>query len=349
MQYKGFYFSCIFVGIGCSETSIIEEKPPATKTCEAEIINTTPYPESVDMYYRAKIEVELSQPDPEASITLTDNNGENVSGSMTFADKVIGFQPDLPLQPSHSYLAKLQYCGSAEPVEIPFTTSMLGTPLDGGNELLVGRTYSVDLASGNVLAPLGVGDILQGILQNTFLISVRDQYDDRLDVRFALSKANSLEQDFCVPTLEQFPLIDLSDSPHFVLDYRNIPIIVSRYAVTIYDFKASGTVAPDASYFGWIEADGVIDGRELYPVLQGFGLNVANEEDFCTLLESVGHVCQECPLDDRPYCLPIKLDQVEATEESLDIFPVCQSKCHALCDDNEETCTDPQQQTDVCD
>ena len=349
MQYQGFYFSCVLVGIGCAETGIIEEKIPETETCAAEIINTTPYPESVDMYYRAKIEVELSQPDPAASITLTDETGANVSGSITFSDKIIGFQPDLPLQPSHSYLAKLQYCGSTDPVEIPFTTSLLGTPLDGGNELLVGRKYSVDLASGNVLAPLGVGDMLQGILQNTFLISVRDHYDDKLDVRFALSKPNSLEQDFCVPTLEQFPLIDLSDSPHFILDYRNIPIIVSTFAVTIYDFKASGTVAPDASYFGWIEASGVLDGRELYPVLQNFGLNVNNEEEFCALLENFGHLCQECPLDDRSYCMPIKLDQVEAVEESIEIYPVCESKCHTLCDDNTQTCTDPQQQTATCD
>ena len=135
------------LGIGCGTVIGMSEKESLSTetedgtTCSATILNTTPYPDAIDMYYRNAIEVTLSDMDTEASIQLFDEDGEEVNGESVWVDNTLQFAPDSPLHPSHSYVANINYCGSVDPVALSFRTSNLGLPLEEGNEVLTGKTF----------------------------------------------------------------------------------------------------------------------------------------------------------------------------------------------------------------
>ena len=167
---------CLFLlmGLGCDvvigtggSDELVEQ---TAKECSATILGTSPYPQAIDMYYRNPIIVSLSEEDSSASVQVFDESGLAVDGSQRWEGNDLIFTPSEPLLPSQSYAASIEYCGSQQPVDIDFRTSWLGESLTGGNDSLIGKTFSVDLSSGNVVYPTGVGDLLKNLLQNTFLI-----------------------------------------------------------------------------------------------------------------------------------------------------------------------------------
>ena len=63
----------------------------------------------------------------------------------------ITFTPDAPLTSGGAYTATVDYC--AGPATFDFTVSSLGAPLSAD---ITGKTYAVDLASGNFVEPAGL-------------------------------------------------------------------------------------------------------------------------------------------------------------------------------------------------
>ncbi|MEC7984582.1 MAG: hypothetical protein VX278_05430 [Myxococcota bacterium] len=339
--------------LACSDGIIKPQSPEALPSqsdgvCDISIKNTSPYPQDTTMYYRDAIEVEFSKRDASASISLTDADGVDIAGEQVLSESTLRFIPSTPLRFKESYTAYIQYCGSEEPVALPFETSALGEPLIEGNHALVGSTYAVNLASGRILEPVGVGEVLRGILQNTFLVQIQDVVNDQLYVRSALSVADSIEQNYCVSTIEDFPAADFSEAPYFSLAAQDIDIEIGGYQSTIYNLSLSGVFASDASFFTEIAGAGDFDGRELYPIMGDFGFDVNSGSEFCTLLETFNVSCTPCPTDGESYCLHLVLDQLEANIEALDIDPVCEGNCHEQCVENTPTCTVPQEQYATC-
>ena len=121
--------------------------------CGVEISGSTPFPEAIDMYYLSEVSVTLSAEDETAVLSLVDASGTAVEGSASNEGISLVFQPLSPLAPLTDYIARVQYCGNEEPVEIPFRTSELGAPLAGGNSDLLHKTFAVDLRSGLILEP----------------------------------------------------------------------------------------------------------------------------------------------------------------------------------------------------
>lgn len=317
--------------------------------CSATIESTYPLPNSENVYYRDNLSFSFSEKISDAEVTLTDASGTSISGEIAQDDTSIIFTPSSPLQPSTSYQAALSYCGSADPVLIEFKTTDLGTPLANGNSDLLSKTYAVDLESGEILEPAGVGELLRAFLSNTFLIHVVETTDSSISVRSALSADDSVEQDFCVSTLEEFPVIDMTQSPYFSLANDTLQLNVSAYNVKIYQFQVLGTFASDASSFQQAYITGELDAREAYTLLTDFGIAAENEDDVCGLLQNFGAECIECSSDGAPYCLRIVIDDIVANAVDEIIYPVCQGDCHERCELNLETCTEPQAQNDTCD
>jgi hypothetical protein len=340
-------FSVYFATSLLFSCSHLNDKPSEESVCSTEISSTVPYPNSQDMYYRGVIEAFLTEEDTQAAISLYDDDGNTVLGATTLQSNVLSFTPNEPLIPSHNYVAVIEYCGSIEPVELPFTTSSLGTPLQGGNEILRDKTFSVDLSSGVMFSPDKVGEVLRGLLQNTFLISVSDIIGDEVQIRLALSEAESIEQNFCVPTIEDFPYIDISEAPYFSLRKSNIPINIANYDFTLYSLEASGTIFSDGSSFDQIIAQGTLDLREIYPIFQDIGITSNSVDEFCAVLDGLGSECEICDLDSEPYCLSIGVKELYAGILGNDLYPVCEANCHEFCPENSDTCTE-QQITDEC-
>lgn len=333
----------VVIGTGGSD----ELSQQVTKECSATILSTSPYPQSIDMYYRNTIVVSLSEKDSTASVQLFDDSQGAVDGAQRWEGNDLIFTPSEPLLPSRSYSASIEYCGSQQPVDIEFRTSWLGEPLTDGNEMLIGKTFSVDLSSGTVVYPTGVGDLLKNLLQNTFLIQGKDADATSVDLRLALSMANSVEQNFCVPTIDDFPALDLSAAPYFSVKDSGILIQIGGYEMTLYDFSVSGTIAPDASLFDWLNVKGKLDLREIYPIVSDFNFEFADAEEFCSLMDEFDVPCEPCPSDNKEYCLPLNIEQLTATEINQYIDPVCGINCHEFCEDNSSVCTNPQVD-DVC-
>lgn len=324
------------------------QEDTAFSACSATIESTHPFINAADMYYRDRIKVDFSEEITSATLTLTDSSQALVSGLATMEGTQLIFTPDEPLAPSSSYRAFVEYCGSEEPVTIDFTTSSLGTPLTNGNVDLLEKTFAVDLESGVVLEPAGVGELLRSFLSNTFLINVFETTPTTISVLSALSYANSFDQNFCVPTLNDFPLIDVSQTPFFSLDTDSLQLNVAAYNTKVYNFRVEGTFASDASFFGQAYVSGEFDAREAYTLLNDFGFAAENEDDVCSLLEGLGASCIECSSDGAPYCIRIVIDDLIANAIEEDIIPVCDVNCHVLCEENLETCDQPQEENTEC-
>ena len=330
------------------DSNLINEKNDGQdgETCGTSIVETIPYPDSVDVYYRSFIQFELSEEDPNAHIILT-SNGETVDGDVTLNNQLVTFQPSTPLLPNTRYSASISYCGSREPVSVSFSTSNLGTEVEGGIAALQDRSYAVDLNFGKVIQPTGLGDFLQTLLENQFLFDVQTIMSDKAAVRMALSKPESTEQNFCVPTIEEFPIVDLSQTPFFTLYGDTIPLIIAEYQLNLYDFETSGTVNEQATKFEKMYAQGTLDLREVFPIVQDFNINADNVDDFVSYLTQLDVEIISCR-DEEAYCMVILVDDLFANQITERVKPVCVSNCHAQCETNLETCTIPQEEEEEC-
>jgi hypothetical protein len=114
--------------------------------------------------------------------------------------------------------------------------------------------------------------------------------------------ADSLEQNFCVPTIDDFPSVDISMSPYFTIENQDVLVRFASHQMTLFDFSVSGTIAPDASYFGWIKAEGTVDIREVHPIANDFRMDISDTDEFCTILAEYDVAC---PSDLEEFCLPL--------------------------------------------
>lgn len=327
------------------ESSVYDSDEKNT-LCNISILETVPYPGSINAYYRNPIEVVLSDLDPTATVTVSTSQTE-VLGQVVREENTIIFQPDVPLQPSTQYQISVSYCGSEEPAKIDFSTSDVGSPLSGGTTILEDRSYMVDLSQGTVIEPLGIGDFLQTLLNNKFLIDVQHVNPTQAYVRMALSKINTTQQNHCVPTIEDFPIVELEQAPYFTLSGTNIPIVIDQYQMLLYEFSTSGTINPQATEFVEMDAYGVLDLREVFPILQDFNLNAETVDDFVAYLEDLNVSITSCS-DAQNYCMTILMSDLKALEIPQDVTAVCEPNCHTECETQNQTCDTPQELDGTC-
>ena len=321
-------------------STVTDDTSSTTEGCGVEIDSTYPVLNAADMYYLGNLVVELSDPDETASLTLIDDAGAEVAGTTSVDDDTLTFDPTDPLSPSASYTLKVSYC--AGEADVAFSTSSLGTPLGSGDEAVVGKTYALDISSGTFVEPAGVGDLIGGLLENKILIGVVSTENSEMQIRGAIGDGSSINQDFCSPTLEDFPAADFSTSPYFEIPKGDVTLSVAGFTATIFGLSVSGTFADDASYFGGATLQGALDAREILPLLGDAGLDAETPEDVCNLLLGFGVQCVPCDADDQPFCVNLVVERLVADETGTPLTLVCESDCHETCSDNAEECTEPQ-------
>jgi hypothetical protein len=321
-----------------TDTSSVTDTATTTEGCGVEIDDTYPVLNAADVYYLSNLVVELSDPDDTATLTLLDGSGAEVAGTVSVDDDTLIFDPTDALAPSTSYTLQVTYCsGSAD---IAFTTSALGSALEGGNESIVGKTYALDISSGTFVEPAGVGDLIGGLLENNILIGVKSIENDQMAIRGAISVASTTDQDYCTSTLEDFPAADFSTSPYFEIPKEDVTLSVAGFTATIFGLAVTGTFAPDGSYFGGASLEGELDARQILPLLGDAGLDAETPEDVCGLLLGFGVQCVECQSDSEPLCVRLVVDRLVAEETGNELGLVCDSECHASCATS--TCAEPQ-------
>ncbi len=328
--------------LGCNGDKDATDDTGTDLGCEVEIRETFPAADSPDHYNRGLIEFHLNKADETAVASL-----EGVAGTSSLNDRndIVTFTPDAPLAASSSYTATLEYCtGSAS---ISFSTSDLGADLES-NDVINGAVYSLDLASGRVVVPEGVGAVLQEYLEFELLLSPTEITDATINVRAGLAdETDPTHQSWCDPTIP-FPEGAL-DGSYFQIGPQSTTIAVADYEVTIDDLLISGTFASDGSYFGGAVFAGEVDTRPLVPLL------FEGDDDpnaICSFLTGFGVTCVDCNDDPTtPYCLQIRaIDLVgEGVDGATPLEEVSMEDCHESCEDSwqrDEATGDPIEDVD---
>ncbi|MFN7142401.1 MAG: Ig-like domain-containing protein [Myxococcota bacterium] len=289
-----------------------------TNGCDVIVDSTLPASGAIDADYRAAIEFHLSDADPTATVS------SSIAGTTTLADdnETVIFTPSAPLAPSTDYTVTLEYCGGT--VDLGFKTSSLGTPLPDTN-VLVGKTFALDLAGARIVEPAGIGSVLSSYLTQDILVGVDTVSATEINMTGAIGKedASPPAQDFCTPTID-FPVADFDEQPFFQIGPQTTTLSVAGYSIEIGNLEITGTFASDASYFGGGTLSGTIDTRPLAPLLDDSG----DEGAICDLAVSFGAVCEACPSDGEPFCLTLVADQIVAVEvEGTSLSEVAGSDC----------------------
>ena len=313
-------FACS--GDKATDTASVSDTATTQEGCGIEIDESYPALNAADVYYLSDLSVELSDPDETAALTLTDASGADVAGTVTVDDDTLTFSPTASLAPSTSYNLNVDYCGSEEPAVIPFTTSALGTALEGGDDVIAGRTYALDISSGTFVEPAGVGDLIGGLLENNILIGVKSVEDSQMNIRGAISVAATTEQDLCTETLEEFPAADFSAAPYFEIPEEDVTLSVAGFTATIYGLAVTGTFSSDGTYFGGGTLQGELDARQILPLLGDAGLDAETPEEVCGLLLGFGVQCVTCQSDSEPLCVRLVVERLTADETGVELLPI---------------------------
>ncbi len=308
--------------------------------CWTEVADSYPEDGAADWYYRSPLEVYLSEPDPTATVTL-EQDGTPVSGTVEVDDdgQQLRFTPDALLSPSTAYTLAVTVCGGDVASSLSFTTSDLGTPLACD---LDDHAYVLDHAGGRYVEPRALAELLFESLEDNLIVGLTGNAAGGVDAQAARSDGWGGRQDYCLPS------IDLTTSswtdPTFVLDPVDVVLPMAGLLVPVEDLTIAGSVAADCSRVGGVSWTGALDARALGPLL-GELLGSEDPDEICVLFESFGVECAACTDDGAPYCVPVKVTDIEGEDLGVGLSCVSEVDCHPGCPTT--TCEDPS--VGVCD
>lgn len=293
--------------------------------CEVTASPLSPVDGQADFYYRAALTMQLSAADPTASIAVLDSTGAAVAGTTTVdaATNIASFTPAAPLMPSSAYTLTLSWChGEAT---ISFSTSAYGSALTAD---LAGKTYAVDPASGQFVAPAGAGAILGGLLSGKVLLGITSQ-TTTINMIGALSQVTSDLQDTCDRTAE-IPPVDFSGSPYFHLAPGDVTLSIAGTEFQIGMMSMSGTFSSDGTSFAGGTLSGELDARGLAPLVTE-QLGETSPDALCDLLLGLDVPCEACVADGAVYCLNVLIEDIGADETGETIGAITEADCNETC------------------
>ncbi len=312
------------VAAGCSGKDA-DSGAAADEGCGLTIDTTYPENNATDFYYRGAIEFYLSDADPTATASV---EGVDGTSSLNEDEDVVTFTPSSPLAPSTTYTATLASCNS-EDASITFTTSELGGAVDPSG--LVGNSYALDLKTGRIVIPEGVGTVLEAYLDYTIFLGVTSADSSSLQIMGAVaSEDDPTMQDYCTPTLD-FPEANFAEAPYFQIGPETTTLSVAGYSITIDDLLVSGDFAPSGEWVGGATLAGSIDTRPLVSLLDDDP--EADDNTVCELVAGFGVDCITCS-DGQPYCLELLVDSLVAEQQTgLTLDYIEYEDCHEQCPD----------------
>ena len=153
--------------LGCPTAApVTTEEPQCPRPVDA-----SPAPSGAEVFAKDVFVTWDDVPEDPSLLVLID--GAELAGTVTTEDegRTLRWTPETPLPPvTQVDVAAAQSC--ADEVAFGFTTGRWGLPLDD-SEALPDATFHLDIGSGSVVAPEGVGPIVQALLrEDTLLLSV---------------------------------------------------------------------------------------------------------------------------------------------------------------------------------
>ncbi len=269
-------------------------------------------------------------PSDSVTFSLTDEgSGSNVSGttSMSANGRSFFFDPDSALDPSWPYSFSVDWgCGAAGPIS--FTTGSFGEEITDPTEL-IGRSWSVDFASGLWVEPPGIGSLLASQVEGLELVfSVLPQSDfsmspGELHLAGSLTDAGGASQDLCERSLDftfgDDGIYGTADdvpaafwNPDVVAEIGTFDMATPTALLTLHEVVVTGTWSAELEATAGGQVVGILDTRPLAALLDVDG----DEGALCELVvETVGVPCIQCGLPDPgPFCLQFQVTDLSSQE-----------------------------------
>jgi hypothetical protein len=339
---SGFFFGC-----NADFQSTVDEDKALVAEDACESIARTLSPASAGLtnfFYRDDIVFSVTDGADTATISLTDSSGVSIEGETWVDDRVaadeplrVVFTPTDALHANTAYSATLAYCAGNPTVD--FTTSELGTPIDG-LERISGAVFSMDMSAAKVVQPSGVAQVLLTLLDNDLALRVDGATDDTLDIAVASVRVDDGLQDTCTPTLDFSMPGNFAQAPAFEVGPIDVPFDLAGNTVMLYDAHSSATFASNGTHFAGGRMSGAVDARDVVVALAGQGvLPSENPEALCDLLGDHSLGCSPCR-DGEEYCLYLEVADIQGEKTEVYIEDIDSVDCHADCEDSceNETC-----------
>jgi hypothetical protein len=283
-------------------------------------------------YYRDPLLVQLSDPDPTATLSLRGSDGEPLTGIVDIDDRVARFTPDQPLAPDTELVATFTWCGGA--TDVVFHTSSIGQPTADCAE---GGAWVLALAEGQIQAPGSLTPYVLGALEENLVIGMVTVDGGAATMRLAWSRGTGGAQDFCRATTE-VDTVAWSD-PHFETAPHDLVVPDEDGDIVLASSVFTGDLSADCATTGGVRLETQLDARHL-----GTRWNEALETDdpdqICVAFSGFGVDCGPCLTDGEPLCVDLRLVGIpgDATAEGLECVP--EDDCHRLCPTNRSDCDD---------
>lgn len=176
-------------------------------------------------------------------------------------------------------------------------------PVDAAVE---GRTWIADLAAATFTEPEGLGAFLALMDSTAVLFHVEAEYDQRLDLIFALTGADG-HQDVCQPVLD-FSGADFGGNPWVFVDRTDVDLRINGETVELMDAQLELRIQTYGQGFqqGWMVSE--VDGRQLDTAL---GDRI--DSTVCDILDALGTECHACS-DGDPSCFYIRIEDIEGSD-----------------------------------
>jgi hypothetical protein len=174
---------------------------------------------------------------------------------------------------------------------------------------LVGNVYELDLPNAEFTEPPAVGALLGSYLSSPLLASVAAVTPDELTLIVAQGywDEDGIPHQDMFTGIYDFPPADFAGAPFFAADTDYIDIIYQSGAtsanIPMHGMHLEGTFAPDGSAIGGAWIGGLVDTRNLGPLLD---IGDSGEEDVvCEYLSVFGLSCEDCG-DGTELCLYVE-------------------------------------------
>ncbi len=307
--------------------SIDEEDTAVPDTdilCDFSISETKPINGDNDISWWSDVTFFISDDSlVEANISVSNTEGDVVEGTTSIIENAVIWTAEIGLDPDTIYSANIDGCEDDRAIE--FTTASINDPLETD---VSGDTFALDLSTATWVKPAGIGALLGGGLDMSILVGVEDA-SDTVDFIIAIPEAETIEQDYCLPTID-FDPIDFSYSPHFRIGPVDMPLTLMDYLVVIYSVDISGIFVSDGTGMEDVQLAGAIDLRDLKELLEE--LLSSTPDTACLLLGSFGVTCDACPSDGEELCIDVELVNIVATSTGTTIDVVETADTHPECE-----------------
>jgi hypothetical protein len=301
-----------------------DDDDDTTTGCSNLLLGQFPEDGDADVYYRTDVRFTLTTEDQGASITVADDGGTEVPGTTSVIGTLVNWTADEPLDPVTSYTSTISWeCGEAS---VSWTTSEVGSPTEVD---LTGKTYALDLTSGEFVEPPGVGDLLASQLGDVEILVGVESVDAGTVQMLGAEGDGAGNQNLCSPTIP-FPGANYDD-PYFSLISPLLPLDIQGFQIDVENLTLTGAFAPDGSRIQGTVLKGDIDTRPLVELVSPGG----GDDAVCVLVGTFGVSCLECSDNSGPYCLSLWVDNIAADEvpgttlvnriqDDIDADPTCQ-------------------------